>query len=154
MLEYGDPLGHTPSAAATCTAPQTCTICEAILSEAFGHSIATSASTPPTCVDSGLTGREQCTVCEVVLVAEEVIAPLGHAFDLISDEGTQCSRCSVFMPREGGGLAEAPVVIAAAGAVLLLVILAIIVASAKRTKQKKALARAAESEVWESKTRR
>ena len=47
-----------------------------------------------------------------------------------------------------------PVVIAAAGAVLLLVILAIIVASAKRTKQKKALARAAESEVWESKTRR
>ena len=156
-VEYGDSLGHTLGAAATCTTAQTCTICEAILSEAFGHSIATSASTPPTCVDSGLTGREQCTVCEVVLVAEEVIAPLGHAFDLISDEGTQCSRCSVFVPREVAGPAVSPFVIVAAGAsgvVILVAVIVIMAVSAKRAKQKKALLRAAEFEHWESQSRR
>lgn len=34
----GEPLPHTPGTAATCTAPQSCTVCDATIEEALGHS--------------------------------------------------------------------------------------------------------------------
>lgn len=52
--------GHTPGAAANCTAPQTCTVCDAILVPSLGHTPGASA----TC-----TTDQKCTVCDVTLVA-------------------------------------------------------------------------------------
>ena len=46
--------GHTPGAAATCTEPQTCTVCGAILELPTGHSY-TAEMTEPTCTTFGYT---------------------------------------------------------------------------------------------------
>lgn len=46
--------GHTPGAAATCTEPQTCTVCGAILELPTGHSY-TAEITEPTCTTFGYT---------------------------------------------------------------------------------------------------
>ena len=145
---------HRPGTAATCTAPQICTACGAVLENALGHNVVTIASTSPTCVDSGLTGREQCTVCEGIVVAGEVIAPLGHAFALITSKGIQCSRCSVVMPYDVALFGVRAILIAAAGVVVLLAIIVIIVASKKRSKKKNIIIRTTELEHLESKTRR
>lgn len=50
--------GHTPGAAATCTDPQRCSVCQTILKEATGHKPgpAATCSTP-----------QKCTVCQIVL---------------------------------------------------------------------------------------
>ena len=47
-------LGHTPGEKATCTESQTCTVCEAELNPATGHSHA-SVVTAPTCTEKGYT---------------------------------------------------------------------------------------------------
>ena len=56
--------GHTPGAAATCTDPQTCTVCGAELAAATGHTPGAAA----TC-----TKAQTCTVC-----GAELAARLGH----------------------------------------------------------------------------
>lgn len=47
---------HTPGAAATCTSPQVCTTCDALLVNAYGHSAGAAASctTPQTCTRCGI----------------------------------------------------------------------------------------------------
>ena len=56
--------GHTPGDAATCTAAQTCTVCNAELTAALGHTAGDAA----TC-----TTAQTCTVCNA-----ELTAALGH----------------------------------------------------------------------------
>ena len=62
--EEAPALGHTPGEAATCTAPQLCTVCEAELAPATGHTPGAAA----TCTEAQL-----CTVCEA-----ELAPALGH----------------------------------------------------------------------------
>ena len=54
-------LGHTPGAEATCTTAQTCTVCNAELVSAKGHSY-NSAVTDPTCAEQGYT-THTCATC-------------------------------------------------------------------------------------------
>ena len=109
-------------------------------------------------MDSGLTGREQCTVCEEILAAEEIIAPLGHTFELLSDGSSQCSVCKVMMPAQSVGSAVTSpmnlVVFAGMGLLLLIVVIVLFIVLRKLSSTKKALTRATEFHTWESKSRR
>lgn len=60
-LEAKSALGHTPGAAATCTEPQVCTRCNAILKTAIGHDYV-SKVTAPTCEQMGYTSYT-CKYC-------------------------------------------------------------------------------------------
>ena len=97
-------LGHTAGAAATCTTAQICTVCNAELAAALGHTEAVLPEVAPTCTESGLTEGKKCSVCETVLVAQETVAALGHTEEKISavdpttstpgkTEGTKCAVC-------------------------------------------------------------
>ena len=80
-------LGHTAGAEATCTAAQTCTVCNAELVAALGHDMMTHTETLPTCTETGLTAGEECSRCDHKTGLEEIPA-LGHDYA----EG-QCTRC-------------------------------------------------------------
>ena len=71
-------LGHTAGADATCTTAQTCTVCGAEIKKALGHTEATTAPVAPTCTETGLTEGKHCSVCNAVIVAQEVVPALGH----------------------------------------------------------------------------
>ncbi len=49
--------------------------------EASGHKSVTDAAVAPTCTETGLTEGSHCSVCNKVLVAQEVVAALGHDYD-------------------------------------------------------------------------
>ena len=54
MIQAISATGHTPGAAATCTKPQTCTSCGAILEMPTGHQYSESV-TLPSCTAMGFT---------------------------------------------------------------------------------------------------
>ena len=70
--------GHSPGEAATCTEPQTCTVCGEVIAPAKGHTEAVDAAVAPTCTETGLTEGKHCSVCGEVLVKQEVVEALGH----------------------------------------------------------------------------
>ncbi len=115
--------GHTAGAAvqenvvaATCKAAGSydsvvnCSVCGTELSrtaqtiEKLPHTEAIDAAKAATCTESGLTEGKHCSVCNEVLVAQEVVDALGH--DIVVEEavdatctepglteGSHCSRC-------------------------------------------------------------
>jgi len=74
---------------ATCTAPQTCSVCGATQGETAAHTEETIEAVAPTCTESGLTAGTKCSVCKAVLVEQEEVAALGHT----TESGT-CERCN------------------------------------------------------------
>ncbi len=58
-------LDHTPGAAATCTAPQTCTVCDGVLVEALGHDLEfdMTVTKPATCYSDGYE-KADCKNCD------------------------------------------------------------------------------------------
>ncbi|MFR5810137.1 MAG: hypothetical protein ACLUFL_05385, partial [Flavonifractor plautii] len=60
-LEGDEAAGHTPGEPATCTAPQLCTRCGAVIENALGHDYET-VVTEPTCTEMGYT-TFTCTRC-------------------------------------------------------------------------------------------
>jgi hypothetical protein len=48
--------------------------------EALGHTEVIDASVEATCTNSGLTEGKHCSVCNEVLVAQQVVEPLGHTY--------------------------------------------------------------------------
>ena len=73
-----DALGHTAGAEATCTEAQTCTVCGAEIKKALGHTEVVDAAKAPTCTETGLTEGKHCSVCNTVLVKQDVVDALGH----------------------------------------------------------------------------
>jgi len=63
--------GHTPGAAATCQAPQTCTVCGIVLAEKLAHTEEIIPAVPATCTTPGKTEGKKCSVCGEILVAQQ-----------------------------------------------------------------------------------
>jgi len=119
--EVVDALGHTEGEVvvenkvdATCTEDGSydnvvsCTVCgeelsrETITDPAKGHTEVTDAAVAPTCTETGLTEGKHCSVCDEVIVAQEVVAALGHDYKATVTAPTctaagyttyNCSRC-------------------------------------------------------------
>jgi len=65
---------------------------------ALGHTEAIDAKKEPTCSETGLTEGKHCSVCNEVLVAQEVVDALGHSYseDQVSfDWAEDYSKCAV-----------------------------------------------------------
>ena len=94
---------HTPGAAATCTAPQTCTVCGDVLTAALNHSEETIPGTPATCYATGLTEGKKCSRCGVTLTEQTVIEKIAHTWGApvinpsptCTTNGTKTYTCTV-----------------------------------------------------------
>ncbi|MBU5433363.1 S-layer homology domain-containing protein [Intestinimonas sp. MSJ-38] len=74
-IEGNDAAGHVPGDAATCTQPQLCTKCGAVLKNALGHDYK-SEVTAPTCTEMGYT-TNTCTRCGDT-TKTDYTEPVGH----------------------------------------------------------------------------
>jgi hypothetical protein len=78
---------HVPGAAATCTVPQTCTLCGAVIAEKIPHDYSVSKVTAPTCDKNGYS-TYTCSVCGDER-DDAYTAPAGHKLD----ESFRCTVC-------------------------------------------------------------
>ncbi len=100
-----DKLGHDTEGTGDVTAP-TCTAqgyttysckrCDyttkSNYTSATGHTEVTDAAVAPTCTDTGLTAGVHCSVCNTVIVAQQVQAKLGHDFgEHVNDNNATCT---------------------------------------------------------------
>ena len=96
-----DATGHKYGDEATCTTPQVCMVCSAELAAALGHKEVIDNAVPATCTETGLTEGKHCSVCNTVLVKQDVVDALGHSFTdwtvtvqpTYTTEGTQQRTC-------------------------------------------------------------
>ena len=108
------PAAHTPGAEATCTAPQTCTVCGAELAAKLAHTEVVIPAVPATCTTPGKTEGKQCSVCGTVTVAPQDTELAAHT-EATKEENrveascgadgsyvlvTYCSECSTEIKRE------------------------------------------------------
>ena len=85
--EYTDP---------TCEEPATCTKCNKTKGEALGHTEVIDEGYEATCEKAGLSEGKHCSVCNKVLVAQEVIEAPGHAWEEATCEAPKtCSVCKI-----------------------------------------------------------
>lgn len=107
-LEAKSALGHTPGAAATCTEPQVCTRCNAILKAATGHDYVSKA-TAPTCEQMGFTSHT-CKYCGDSYKSDYLDAAGHNAGEWVVDrqptltaEGSKhksCTKCGKVLETE------------------------------------------------------
>ena len=84
--------GHTPGEEATCTAPKLCTVCNAELAPAKGHTEETVAGKAATCTETGLTDGKKCSVCGETTVAQEAISAKGHTEETVAGKAATCTE--------------------------------------------------------------
>lgn len=63
---------------ADCLYPQTCRICHQTQGAALGHSVVIDKALAPTCTNTGLTEGAHCSICDKVVVEQEVVDTLEH----------------------------------------------------------------------------
>lgn len=83
---------HTPGAAATCTTPQFCRVCETEVSEALGHVRVVKAGKEATCKDEGLTDLVECSRCKKVIEEQITIPKRVHAVTTIKGYAATCAE--------------------------------------------------------------
>ena len=86
--EYGDHTGGT----ATCTAKAVCTVCGTSYGELAAHTEVTDAAKAPTCTETGLTEGKHCSVCDTVIVAQEVVPATGHTEVTVPGTAATCTE--------------------------------------------------------------
>lgn len=104
----------------TCTASgvreYTCILCgdkQTEMVEATGHKGVSIAAVSPTCTEPGLTEGSECTLCGIVLEAQQVIPAKGHDLDHVAaveptttSEGNieywQCKTCGAYFSDRNG----------------------------------------------------
>ena len=97
-FEYGELLPHTPGPEATCTTPQTCTVCGAVIKEALGHSFTKYFSDGnATCEEDG-TETAKCDRCDATDTRTDEDSAKGHNWEshYTSNDDAHwiaCSRC-------------------------------------------------------------
>ena len=84
--------GHTPGPEATCTTQQTCTVCGVVLAEATGHTEVIDPEAAPTCTATGLTEGKHCSVCNIIIVAQNTVPALGHTEVTVSGKDATCTE--------------------------------------------------------------
>ena len=106
-LEGGDASGHVPGEAATCTTPQLCTNCGAVIENALGHDYE-AVVTDPTCTEMGYT-TYTCTRCGDSYKGDYTDAAGHQPGDWIIDvepttdsEGSKHKECEVCGENAGG----------------------------------------------------
>ena len=87
--EKNEPV-HTPGPAASCVAPQKCTVCGSILAEKLEHDLVTVPAKEVTCGESGWAEYEKCKYCNYT-TCNETPATGEHNFDewIIVTDATQ-----------------------------------------------------------------
>ena len=94
----------------------TCLVCgdtQTEIVEATGHKGVSIAAVSPTCTETGLTAGSECTLCGMVLEAQEVIPATGHALTRVaavepttSSEGNieywYCRTCGLYFADKAG----------------------------------------------------
>ena len=94
-------IGHsyqlTADVAPTCTAngqkTYTCAHCGDSYTEtvsATGHTSVVVTGTAATCEQDGLTDGAKCSVCNAILIAQQVIPAIGHSYQLTAEEFATC----------------------------------------------------------------
>lgn len=87
-IEGNAAAGHVPGSAATCTEPQLCTKCGAVLNKALGHDYKTEI-TKPTCTEMGYT-MMTCTRCGDSRKTDYTKATGHKPGDWIIDQAAYC----------------------------------------------------------------
>ena len=72
---------HTAGAEADCENAQICTVCEAVLEEAKGHTLTQVEAKEATCTEAGYEAYEFCSACDYTTYAE--VAATGHNYDAV-----------------------------------------------------------------------
>lgn len=78
---------HIPGEAPTCTSPQTCTLCGAVVAEKLPHKYDLVEVVPPSCTGNGYT-RHSCSDCDTYY-DDTITSPHGHKLD----ENNVCTVC-------------------------------------------------------------
>ena len=61
----------------SCTEPRVCSVCHAVDENVLGHAEETVTGYAATCTEDGLSDGTVCSICNTVVVAQEVIPALG-----------------------------------------------------------------------------
>ena len=76
-------------AAATCTAAKTCKTCKVTEGSPLGHTEVTLEAKDPTCTETGLTAGKKCSVCNTVTQAQQTVPATGH--DLVQHSAKEAT---------------------------------------------------------------
>ncbi|MBE6985605.1 MAG: hypothetical protein E7434_08385, partial [Ruminococcaceae bacterium] len=95
-----------PTCTATGVKTFTCSVCKGTKTEtvsATGHTEVIDKAVAPTCTETGLTEGKHCSVCDTIIVKQNVVAALGHSYKAVVTDPTcttggytifTCSVCS------------------------------------------------------------
>ena len=96
----------------SCAADVLCDVCDVVLSEKLPHVEVIDEAVDPTCTETGLTEGSHCSVCDEIIIAQEVVESLGHT-EVVDEavaptctetgitEGSHCSVCGeIFVAQE------------------------------------------------------